>query len=68
MNNKLALSAITAFVVATGGSLGVVFVGGQPTQWQVLAAVVLGLVVAAKDIRCRLQLPPVDNGRTSEPP
>lgn len=54
------ISAGTAFIIAAGGALGVVFVGGQPTKWQIAAAVVLGLVVAAKDTRSLLQLPSVD--------
>jgi membrane protein YdbS with pleckstrin-like domain len=55
------ISAITAFVIATGGALGVVFVGGQPTKWQVAASIVLGLGVAAKDTRSLLKLPPVED-------
>ncbi len=57
---EVLISAITAFTISAGGALGVVFVGGQPTMWQVLAAVVLGLVVAAKDLRSLYKLPPVD--------
>lgn len=53
------ISAITAFTIAAGGALGVVFVGGEPTKWQIVASIVLGLVVAAKDTRSLLQLPPV---------
>lgn len=41
--------------------MGVVIVGGKPTVWQVVAAVILGLVVAAKDTRSLLKLPPVDS-------
>lgn len=66
MKTKLILSSITAFIIASGGALGVVFVGGQPSLWQVLAAVVLGLVVAAKDARSLLALPPV-NGDADAP-
>ena len=55
------VSALTAFIIAAGGSLGVVFVGGKPTAWQIGAAITLGLVVAAKDTRSLLKLPDVGN-------
>lgn len=57
----IVISAVTAFTISAGGALGVVFVGGPPTKWQIAAAVMLGLVVAAKDTRSLLALPPVDN-------
>lgn len=56
----ITISAVTAFIIATGGALGVVFVGGTPTGWQIGAAIVLGLGVAAKDTRSLLKLPPVE--------
>lgn len=61
MNNtaQIIISAVTAFIIATGGSLAVVFVGGKPTAWQIAAAITLGLGVAAKDTRSLLKLPPV---------
>lgn len=59
MNTQAILSAITAFIIASGGALGVVFVGGEPSKYQILAAVVLGAVVAAKDLRTLYKLPPV---------
>ncbi len=61
--NKAAIviSAITAFVISAGGALGVVFVGGEPTRYQILAAIILGAVVAAKDTRSLLKLPPVND-------
>jgi hypothetical protein len=68
MTTKIWLSAITAGIIAAGGALGVVLVGDQPTLWQLLAAVVLGLVVAAKDIRSQLQLPPVEGDGKPKPP
>ena len=55
------VSAVTAFTISAGGALGVVLVGGQPTRWQIVAAIILGLVVAAKDTRSLLQLPPVND-------
>ena len=55
------ISAITAFIIAAGGAIGVAIVGGPLTKWQVVAAVVLGLGVAAKDTRSLLKLPPVDS-------
>lgn len=68
MTTQIWLSAITAGIIAAGGALGVVLVGDQPTLWQLLAAVVLGLVVAAKDIRSQLQLPPVEGDGKPKPP
>jgi len=56
------VSFFTAFVIAAGGALGVVIVGGKPSPWQVVAAVTLGLVVAAKDTRSLLKLPPLPDG------
>lgn len=67
MNAKIWVSAVTAGVIAMGGALGVVLVGDKPTLWQFLAALVLGIVVAAKDIRSQLQLPPVE-GDAVKPP
>jgi len=61
MNNVVFINAFTAFIIAAGGALGVVFVGGKPTGWQVVAAIVTGLVVAAKDTRSLAKLPPVDS-------
>lgn len=57
----IVVSFFTAFLIAAGGAMGVVIVGGKPTVWQVVAAVILGLVVAAKDTRSLLKLPPVDS-------
>lgn len=62
------VSFFTAFVIAAGGALGVVIVGGKPSIWQVVAAVTLGLVVAAKDTRSLLKLPPLPNGEDSPTP
>lgn len=60
MNKALVIiSAVTAFVIAFGGALVVVMVGGKPTIWQVGVALLLGLGVAAKDTRSLLKLPPV---------
>lgn len=60
MNKEAWLSAVTAFLISAGGAIGVVLVGDTPTLWQVLAAVVLGLVTAAKDVRSLFKLPPLD--------
>jgi hypothetical protein len=57
----ITISAVTAFVISAGGALGVVFVGGKPSGWQIGAACMLGLVVAAKDTRSLLKLPPVED-------
>jgi hypothetical protein len=58
-------NAVTAFTISSGTALGVVLVGGKPTAWQVVAAVVAGLVVAAKDTRSLLKLPPVEDSTTN---
>lgn len=57
---NLLLNAATAFLIASGTAIGVVFVAGPPTKWQVIAAAVAGIVVAAKDTRSLLKLPPID--------
>lgn len=60
MNKDTWISGITAFVIAAGGALAVVLVGeAPPTMWQVLAAIVLGLVSGAKDVRSLMKLPPL---------
>lgn len=56
----IVISFLTAFAIAAGGSMVVVFVGGKPTPWQIASAITLGLIVAAKDTRSLLKLPPVD--------
>lgn len=55
------VNACTAFVIAAGTAIGVVMVGGRPTGMQIGAAVVAGLVVAAKDTRSLLKMPAVDS-------
>ena len=60
------LSAITAFIIAGGGSLMTVLISGYAINdktW--LAAVVLGLMAASKDIRSLMRMPPVPTGDTS---
>jgi hypothetical protein len=63
MNNlAIIISAVTAFIISAGGSLGVALVATKgvaldSTVW-ILAGVV-GLVSAAKDVRSLLKLPPV---------
>jgi uncharacterized protein YneF (UPF0154 family) len=65
MNKTIIIvSAGTAFIIAAGGAMGVVLAGGSPTKWQVVAAIVLGLFVAAKDTRSLLKLPPVETETT----
>ena len=60
MTKESWISGITAFIIAAGGALGVVFVGeANPTGWQVGAAVLLGLVSGAKDVRALMKLPPI---------
>ena len=60
------LSAITAFIIAGGGSLMTVLISGYAINdktW--LAAIVLGLMAASKDIRSLMRMPPVPNGDTT---
>jgi hypothetical protein len=57
----IVISALTAFIIAAGGSLAVVMAGGKPSGVQIGAAIILGLVVAAKDTRSLLKLPDVNN-------
>lgn len=60
MNKDTWISGITAFLIAAGGALAVVLVGeAPPTMWQVLAAIVLGVVSGAKDVRSLMKLPPL---------
>jgi hypothetical protein len=59
------LSGFTAFIITACGALGVVLVGNKPSLLQIGAAVALGAVAGAKDIRSLLKLPPVE-GEVSE--
>jgi hypothetical protein len=61
------LSALTAFIIAGGGSLMTVLISGyniNDRTW--LAAVVLGLMAASKDIRSLMRMPPVAPGDTTD--
>ncbi len=63
------ISALTAFVIAAGGSLAIAFLtlkGNTPDRIVWISAGVLGLISAAKDTRSLLKLPPVNGG--TEPP
>ena len=70
MNNMTVIvNAVTAFIIASGTALGVVLIGGTPTKWQIVGAIVAGLVVAAKDTRSLLKLPPVEiSGNNNQQP
>ncbi len=60
MNKAIVIiSFFTAFLIAAGGALGIAAIGGEPSKWQIIAAVVLGLITGAKDVRSLLKLPPV---------
>lgn len=50
-------NAVTAFIISAGTALGVVLIG-QPTKWQIYGCIAAGLVVAAKDTRSLLKMPP----------
>ncbi len=56
----VALSFATAFLITAGGALGIAAIAGEPTKWQIISALVLGLIAGAKDVRSLLKLPPVD--------
>ena len=60
----IATNFATAFIVAAGTALGCVLIGEQPTKWQIVGCVVAGLVVAAKDTRSLLKMPPVETKDT----
>lgn len=60
MNKGLVtLSFATAFLITAGGALGIAAIGGEPTKWQIISSIGLGLVSGAKDVRSLLKLPPV---------
>lgn len=62
------LSFFTAFLIAGGGALGIAAIGGEPSKWQIISALVLGLISGAKDVRSLLKLPPLaDNGDAASP-
>ena len=65
MKTEIVISAATAFVIAFGGAIGVVAGSGNAINSRAwgLAAVV-GAVVAAKDVRSLMKLPPVQPGNT----
>lgn len=60
-------NAITAFIIGSGTALGVVLTGGKPTGLQVVACVVAGLVIAAKDTRSLLKMPDVQTETNQTP-
>lgn len=60
-NLYIVTNFITAFIVSAGTALGCVLIGGEPTKWQIVGCVVAGLVVAAKDTRSLLKMPPVES-------
>jgi len=69
-NSTIFINFITAFVVAAGSAFGCVLIGGEPTHWQIVGCIVAGFVVASKDTRSLLKLPPVDDapsGKSGEP-
>lgn len=54
---------ITAFLVSAGGVLiGVYSSGYQPNKNTFVAAIIVGLTVAGKDLRSTMKLPPLSNG------
>lgn len=68
---SIILSAITAFIIAAGGSLTVALVATKGVAldgntWAL--AIGVGLVSAAKDVRSLLKLPPVTPESTEPKP
>ena len=57
------LNFVSAFIIAAGTAFGCVLIGGEPTRWQIVGCIVAGLVVAAKDTRSLLKLPPVETNQ-----
>lgn len=55
------ISAVTAFVIAGGGSLSVVAIAGTVNSKAIIGACVVGAISAAKDVRSFLKLPPIAN-------
>jgi hypothetical protein len=63
-NLTVILNFFSAFIISAGTAFGCVLIGGTPTKWQIVGCVVAGLVVASKDTRSLLKLPPVDDSTT----
>ena len=61
------LSFLTAFLITAGGALGIAAIGGEPSKWQIISSVVLGLVSGSKDVRSLLKLPPVSDDEKKTP-
>ena len=60
------INAGTAFVVSAGTALGCVLIatkGQAPDKWSIISCIISGLVVAAKDTRSFLKLPPVNDNQ-----
>lgn len=60
------ISAFTAFVITSGGALGIAFVATKGATFNIEVWVlsgILGLVAGAKDIRSQLKLPPVETDK-----
>ena len=57
------ISAVTAFIIAGGGSVGVVAASGYEINYKTgITAFIVGMISAAKDIRSQLKLPPLEEG------
>jgi len=59
---QIIVSALTAFIIASGGAMFLVFIqtkGVMPDKTVWAGAIILGLITAAKDTRSLLKLPPV---------
>jgi hypothetical protein len=65
------ISAVTAFLIAAGGTIMVVVAANgaaalNKTAWAL--SVMVGLTSAAKDLRSSFRMPPVDVGAGAKPP
>jgi len=60
-NLTILLNFFSAFIISAGTAFGCVLIGSSPTKWQIVGCIVSGLVVASKDTRSLLKLPPVDD-------
>lgn len=66
-NQAVVFNFISAFAISAGTSFGCVSIGGNPTKWQIVGCLIAGLVIAFKDTRSLLKLPPVDTQGTPPP-
>lgn len=62
---QIIISAVTTFVIIGGGAMGVALIAaeGKPlSKTAITAALLTGLIAAAKELRSMMALPPLTNG------